>query len=38
MLDIVSGNAHSTEAPLVVDPDWQKMMARNEVGKDGRPG
>jgi acyl-coenzyme A thioesterase PaaI-like protein len=28
MLDIVSGNAHTTEAPLVVDPDWQRMMAR----------
>jgi acyl-coenzyme A thioesterase PaaI-like protein len=31
MLDIVSGNAHSTEAPLVVDPDWQRMMARDGV-------
>ncbi len=27
MLDIVSGNAHGTEAPLV-DPDWQRAMAR----------
>ena len=38
MLDIVSGNAHSTEAPLVVDPDWQKMMARNAASKDDQPG
>lgn len=37
MLDIVSGNAHATEAPLVVDPDWQRMMARAAKGKDGRP-
>jgi acyl-coenzyme A thioesterase PaaI-like protein len=28
MLDIVTGNAHTTEAPLVVDPDWKRMMAR----------
>ncbi len=27
MLDIVAGNAKSTEAPLV-DPDWQRMMAK----------
>jgi acyl-coenzyme A thioesterase PaaI-like protein len=38
MLDIVSGNAHSTEAPLVVDPDWKKMMARAAADKDGQPG
>jgi hypothetical protein len=38
MLDIVSGNAHSTEAPLIVDPDWQKMMARHAATKDDRPG
>jgi hypothetical protein len=38
MLDIVSGNAHSTDAPLVVDPDWQKMMARNAASKDGQSG
>ena len=25
MLDIVTGNAHRAEAPLV-DPDWQRMM------------
>jgi acyl-coenzyme A thioesterase PaaI-like protein len=38
MLDIVSGNAHSTEAPLVVDPDWQKMMARHATSRDELPG
>ena len=38
MLEIVSGNAHTTEAPLVVDPDWQKMMARNAASGDGLPG
>jgi acyl-coenzyme A thioesterase PaaI-like protein len=26
MLDIVSGNAHGTEAPLVVDPTWRRLM------------
>jgi acyl-coenzyme A thioesterase PaaI-like protein len=38
MLDIVSGNAHSTEDPLVVDPDWKKMMARAAADEDGQPG
>jgi acyl-coenzyme A thioesterase PaaI-like protein len=33
MLDIVSGNAHTTEAPLVVDPAWRKMMARDAADK-----
>ena len=33
MLDIVSGNAHRTEAPLV-DPDWQRVMER-ERAKNG---
>jgi acyl-coenzyme A thioesterase PaaI-like protein len=28
MLNIVSGNANNTDAPLVVDPDWRKMMER----------
>jgi acyl-coenzyme A thioesterase PaaI-like protein len=32
MLDIVTGNAHSTEAPLV-DPDWQRVMARRAAGE-----
>ena len=32
MLDIVSGNAHSTEAPLV-DPDWRRAMARRDAKK-----
>jgi hypothetical protein len=32
MLDIVSGNAHSTEAPLV-DPDWRRAMARDSAKK-----
>jgi acyl-coenzyme A thioesterase PaaI-like protein len=36
MLDIVSGNAHSTEAPLVVDPDWRKMMARAAAADAGK--
>jgi acyl-coenzyme A thioesterase PaaI-like protein len=36
MLDIVSGNAHSTEAPLV-DPDWQRLMDRDAV-EGGPPG
>ena len=35
MLDIVSGNAHGTEAPLV-DPDWRRLMARG-TGKGDRP-
>jgi hypothetical protein len=35
MLDIVSGNAHTTEAPLVVDPAWRKMMARDAADKGG---
>ena len=30
MLDIVSGNAHGSEAPLV-DPDWQRAMARRSA-------
>jgi acyl-coenzyme A thioesterase PaaI-like protein len=30
MLDIVSGNAHGTEAPLV-DPDWRRVMERGTV-------
>ena len=38
MLEIVSGNARNTEAPLVVDPDWQRMMARGGVKKDETPG
>jgi hypothetical protein len=33
MLDIVSGNAHGTEAPLV-DPDWQRAIARERTAKD----
>ncbi len=37
MLDIVSGNAHSTEAPLV-DPDWRRMMARDAASKGDSPG
>ncbi len=32
MLNIVSGNAHGTEAPLV-DPDWQRAMAREHAKK-----
>ncbi len=32
MLDIVSGNAKETEAPLV-DPDWQRMMARGTANE-----
>ena len=36
MLDIVSGNAHSTEAPLVVDPDWQQDDGAR-CGEQGRP-
>ncbi len=36
MLDIVAGNAHRTEAPLV-DPDWQRLMARGAV-EGGQPG
>jgi acyl-coenzyme A thioesterase PaaI-like protein len=36
MLDIVTGNAHSTEAPLV-DPDWQRVMARR-AAEEGRGG
>ena len=38
MLDIVSGNAHSTEAPLVVDPDWQQDDGAGAASKDGQPG
>jgi hypothetical protein len=37
MLDIVSGNAHRTEAPLVVDPDWRRMMARGGATKGETP-
>ena len=37
MLDIVSGNAHNSEAPLV-DPDWRRVMARGSVTKDDQPG
>jgi acyl-coenzyme A thioesterase PaaI-like protein len=37
MLDIVTGNAHNSEAPLV-DPDWQRVMARGSVTKDEQPG
>jgi hypothetical protein len=37
MLDIVSGNAHSTEAPLV-DPAWQRMLARDAAAKGDPPG
>ena len=37
MLDIVSGNAHGTEAPLV-DPDWRRLMARGNPGKGDLPG
>ena len=37
MLDIVSGNAHNSEAPLV-DPDWQRVMARGRMTKDEQPG
>jgi acyl-coenzyme A thioesterase PaaI-like protein len=37
MLDIVSGNAHNSEAPLV-DPDWQRVMARGGATKDVQPG
>jgi acyl-coenzyme A thioesterase PaaI-like protein len=33
MLDIVSGNARGTEAPLV-DPDWQRMMAQGTAPED----
>jgi acyl-coenzyme A thioesterase PaaI-like protein len=32
MLDIVSGNAKETEAPLV-DPDWQRMMAKGTANE-----
>ena len=32
MLNIVSGNAHSTEAPLV-DPDWRRAMERESAKK-----
>jgi acyl-coenzyme A thioesterase PaaI-like protein len=35
MLDIVSGNAHGTEAPLV-DPAWRRMMERDAAAK-GNP-
>lgn len=38
MLDIVSGNAHSTDAPLVVDPDWQRAMARQGDGSESAKG
>jgi hypothetical protein len=37
MLDIVSGNAHASEAPLV-DPDWQRLMAREAADKGEQPG
>jgi acyl-coenzyme A thioesterase PaaI-like protein len=37
MLSIVTGNAHSTEAPLVVDPDWRRMMER-AAAQDEQPG
>ena len=36
MLDIVSGNAHRTEAPLVVDPDWRRMMEQAAAKGDQR--
>jgi len=36
MLDIVSGNAHGTEAPLV-DPDWRRVIERGSV-QDELPG
>jgi hypothetical protein len=36
MLDIVSGNAHNSEAPLV-DPDWRRVLARSRT-KDDPPG
>jgi acyl-coenzyme A thioesterase PaaI-like protein len=26
MLDIVTGNAHGAEVPMVVDPDWRRLM------------
>ena len=32
MLDIVSGNAHRAEVPLV-DPDWERAMARDSAPK-----
>ena len=34
MLDIVSGNAHRAEVPLV-DPDWQRAMARDSAPARG---
>ena len=37
MLDIVSGNAHGTEAPLVVDPDWRRLMDQ-AAAKDEQRG
>ena len=37
MLDIVSGHAHNSEAPLV-DPDWRRVLARGSVTKDDQPG
>jgi hypothetical protein len=37
MLDIVSGNAYRTEAPLV-DPDWRRLMAQRAVEGGGGPG
>jgi acyl-coenzyme A thioesterase PaaI-like protein len=37
MLDIVSGNAHNSEAPLV-DPDWRRVMARGNAAEDEQPG
>jgi acyl-coenzyme A thioesterase PaaI-like protein len=37
MLDIVSGNAHATEAPLVVDPNWRRLMDQ-AAAKDEQRG
>jgi acyl-coenzyme A thioesterase PaaI-like protein len=37
MLNIVTGNAQSTEAPLVVDPDWRRMMER-AAAQEEQPG
>ena len=34
MLKIVTGNAHSTEAPLV-DPDWRRAMERRRANEGG---
>ncbi len=37
MLDMVQANAHNSEAPLV-DPDWQRVMARGNAIKGDQPG